>query len=40
MESVRVLANKIIEAYNNQPESQAFTVAISGIDASGKGFIS
>ncbi len=40
MESVKDLANKIIEAYNNQSNSRVFTVAISGIDASGKGFIS
>lgn len=39
MDAVPCLADKIVERYKQHSASTLFTVAISGIDASGKGYI-
>jgi uridine kinase len=40
MDTVYELAEKVIEQYKLHSASSAFTIAVSGIDASGKGYIS
>ncbi len=37
--SIKELADRVVENYQQQLSSSAFTVGISGIDASGKGYI-